>query len=132
MRGSATPWSAHHRRHLLVCVGECCPEDGMNAAELVEVGRTLTAAGLLCDGPLRVEPSRVSCLGACRSGAVLCVQREGVWYYSGSPEHMDWIIEQHLIGGRMVEDLVFHFGPALEATQPDGSGQPQGPSSTQP
>ena len=48
-------------------------------------------------------------------------------YYGGSPEHMDRIIEQHLIGGRMLEDLVFHFGPALEATRPGGAGQPQGP-----
>ena len=102
-----------YRRHLLVCVGVRCVEDGMTASALVEVGHKLIDAGLLRDGPLRVKPSRVDCLGACRSGPVMCVQPDGVWYHGVQPIDFDRIIEQHLIGGRAVEDLVFHHGPGL-------------------
>ena len=40
-----------HRRHLLVCVGERCAEDGMTPDQLVVVGQKLIQAGLLRDGP---------------------------------------------------------------------------------
>ena len=39
-----------YRRHLLVCVGERCAEDGMTPDQLV-VGQKLIQAGLLRDGP---------------------------------------------------------------------------------
>ena len=84
----------------------------MDEAGLTEVGHKLMAAGLLRDSDLRVKPSRVDCLGACRSGPVMCVQPDGVWYWGVTPTDLDRIIEQHLIGGRTVEDLVFHRGPA--------------------
>ena len=41
----------------------------------------------------------------------MCVQPDGVWYYDVTPQNMDRIIEQHLVGGRPVEELVFHRGP---------------------
>lgn len=87
----------------------------MDEAGLTEVGHRLMAAGLLRDGDLRVKPSRVDCLGACRSGPVMCVQPDGVWYWGVTPADLDRVIEQHLIGGRAVEDLVFHRGPAAAA-----------------
>ena len=109
------PKIVDYKRHLLVCTGRCCVDDGMDAAALTNVGHKLMAAGVLQDGELRVKPSRVDCLGACRSGPVMCVQPDGVWYYGVTPADLDRIIEQHLIGGRVVEDLVFHQGPGAGA-----------------
>jgi (2Fe-2S) ferredoxin len=105
------PKIVDYTRHLLVCTGRSCVEDGMNAAALTEVGHKLMAAGVLREGDLCVKPSRVDCLGACRSGPVMCVQPDGVWYYGVTPVDLDRIIDQHLIGGRAVDDLVFHRGP---------------------
>ena len=106
------PTIVDYKRHLLVCTGRSCVADGMDEVGLTDVGNKLMAAGVLRDGGLRVKPSRVDCLGACRSGPVMCVQPDGVWYWGVTPTDLDRIIEQHLIGGRAVEDLVFHRGPS--------------------
>ncbi len=37
--------------------------------------------------------------------------RRHVCYCDVTPQNMALIVEQHLIGGRSVEDLVFHRGP---------------------
>lgn len=75
----------------------------------------LSQAGLLVDGPDRVKPSRVDCLGACRSGPVMCVQPEGVWYFGVTPADFDRGVDQHLLGGRVVDDQAFHRGPVVAA-----------------
>ena len=100
-----------HRRHLLVCTGRRCTADGMDAAELDRLGHQLIQAGLLRDGPLRVKPTRADCLGACGSGPVVCVQPDGIWYWGVTPADMDRIVRQHLVGGEVVADLLFHTGP---------------------
>jgi (2Fe-2S) ferredoxin len=43
----------------------------------------------------------------------MCVQPDGIWYYNVTPENMDRIIAEHLVGGRPVEELVFHRGPEI-------------------
>ena len=45
----------------------------------------------------------------------MCVQPDGAWYYDVTPENMDRIIEQHLVGGQQVEDLNFHRRPEQAA-----------------
>ncbi len=107
-----------YRRHLLVCTGRRCVEDGMDAAALNDLARRLTAAGVLGEGAVRVKPSRVDCLGVCGSGPIVCVQPDGVWYWSVTSHEMDRIIEQHLIQGRAVDDLVFHRGPVMPEAEP--------------
>jgi (2Fe-2S) ferredoxin len=83
----------------------------MTAEQLTVVGHKLIAAGLLVDGPLRVKSSRVGCLGACGCDPVMCVQSDGVWYFGVTQADLDRVIAEHLVGGRVVDDLVFHRGP---------------------
>ena len=119
------PRIVDYRRHLLVCTGKRCVDDGMTVERLADVSQQLVASGVLRDTVNRVKPSRVDCLGACGSGPVMCVQPDGIWYYAVGPADLDRIIDQHLIGGNAVADLVFHRGPALDdgrLTQPPSEG----------
>lgn len=99
-----------YRRHLLICTGPRCTEQGESQALFDSLGEKFKAAGL-DQGELRVKRSRVSCFAACKGGPVMCVQPDGVWYYDVTPDNMNRIIDQHLVGGTPVEPLVFHRGP---------------------
>ncbi|AVS83407.1 (2Fe-2S) ferredoxin domain-containing protein [Paracidovorax avenae] len=105
------PRIGSYRRHILICTGPRCAQEGQAQALFDSLGEKFKAAGLN-DGDLRVKRSRVSCFAACKGGPVMCVQPDGTWYYDVTPENMDRIIEQHLVGGQPVEELVFHQGPA--------------------
>jgi (2Fe-2S) ferredoxin len=93
-----------------VCTGKRCAEDGQAQALFDSLGAKFQAAGIQ-EGALRVKRSRVSCFAACKGGPILCVQPDGVWYYNVTPSNMDRIVQEHLVGGQVVEDLVFHRGP---------------------
>lgn len=102
-----------YRRHLLVCVGPRCAQEGESQKLFDSLGEKFKAAGL-DQGDLRVKRTRVHCFAACRGGPVLCVQPDGVWYYNVTPANMDRIIKEHLVAGQPVEELVFHHGPGQE------------------
>ena len=101
------PKIGDYHRHLLVCTGTRCTQDGAAQALFDSLGEKFKAAGL-DKGELWVKRSRVNCFAACKGGPVMCVQPDGTWYYNVTPANMDRIIEEHLVQGRRVEDLVFH------------------------
>ncbi len=110
MNAVEQPSIADYRRHLLVCTGPRCTADGESQALFDSLGAIFKAAGL-DQGDLRVKRSRVSCFAACRGGPILCVQPDGIWYYNITPENLQRVVREHLVGGRPVEDLIFHLGP---------------------
>ena len=99
-----------YSRQVLICTGPRCTQQGESQALFDSLGDKFKTAGLH-EGALRVKRSRVSCFAACKGGPVMCVQPDGVWYYNVTPANMDRIIEQHLMRGQPVEELVFHRGP---------------------
>lgn len=112
------PKIGSYRRHLLVCTGPRCAQEGQAQALFDSMGDKFKAAGLH-EGSLRVKRSRVSCFAACKGGPILCVQPDGVWYYNVTPQNLDRIVEEHLVGGKLVDELVFHQGPACLADDHD-------------
>ena len=82
------------------------------------LGERLKAAGLTT-GELRVKRTRTGCFAACKGGPILCVQPDGAWYYNVTADNMQRIIDEHLLGGRPVQSLLFHQGPDVTVDDAD-------------
>lgn len=57
--------------------------------------------------------SKVDCLRVCEQGPIAVVYPEGVWYRAVSVEVLDRIVDEHLVGGRPVEEYVFARTPGV-------------------
>lgn len=101
------PKMMNYHRQILVCVGDRCTKNGEGQVLYNELKDKFKAAGLN-EGDLRVKKTRATCFGTCKSGPLLCIQPDGIWYYDVSSEKLDRIISEHLIGGKPVMEWVYH------------------------
>ncbi len=96
-----------YQRHVFVCThGEYCPFDGS-----VEVHRVLkeqvAARGLKAS----VRINRAGCFNQCGNGPMVVVYPDDVWYGAVTPDGARRILEEHIVGGRPVEDLRYVAKP---------------------
>ncbi|HEX5630872.1 MAG TPA: ferredoxin [Acidimicrobiia bacterium] len=118
------------QRHIFLCADattpNCAPREAGQAtwayakARLKELG--LASAPPTWRNDLDAEPvpqpgagsvlrTKVDCLRVCEQGPIAVVYPDGVWYRGVTPEVMERIITEHVVGGRVVTEHAFAIDP---------------------
>lgn len=93
-------------KHIFICTNQkaegkaCCGE--ARGMELVEKFREVLAEKGL-KGKVRAQ--RSGCLDACTKGPALVIYPDGTYYGAVTPADVERIVDEHILGNRIVSDL---------------------------
>ncbi len=91
-----------YRSHVLVCGGTGCVSSG-SMSLMDKFGVELDKHDLVNE----VQVVKTGCFGLCEAGPIVIVYPEGAFYSRVEEKDIETIVEEHLLKGRIVKDLLF-------------------------